>query len=491
MKRYIYKFSAILVLILASVTVSGQYNQTQYFMGIPQANRVNPAFRPPMNVYVGIPALSGIQFNLNNNMVSLSQIFQPLSGTDSVMTILHPDYDRQAFLNKLGNTGYIAMDADVQLLGVGFTIKDDWYVDFGLSLKANVAAYLPGDLITFLLEGNESFLGSSINLNNFGFEAMQYMESSLGISKNITDKLRVGGRFKLLFGGVGASLSSDRFEIDVNQDYSHTIHTDLSLNLSGPFSVPVNADGLPEDILFDDINGISEILNVLVNPGNSGVAFDLGAEYKLLDNLSLSASIIDLGFIGWKTNTFNLKANNNFSFDGFDLTDVIDETLTFDEMIANFGDSLKNSFDLSDGAEKFGTVLPTKIFIGANYRPVKYLGIGLLSKSTINEGHLSQALSLSANLYASDILSTSLVYTMTNRTYSNLGFGLAVRTGPVQIYTILDQIPLVWDKITFPDEGKAVPLPDRIDYLTFRFGINLVFGKAKQKKSDTPMLLEN
>jgi hypothetical protein len=488
MRRYIKRFSIVLALVIASLNMYGQYNQTQYFMGIPQANMVNPAFRPSTNVYVGIPALSGIYFSMNNNMLSLSQIFQPLAGTDSLMTILHPDYNRDAFLNRLGNTGYISADASIQILGLGFTIQDNWFVDLSLSQKASASAYLPGDLITLLLEGNEGFLGSSVDLTRLGFEAMQYMESSVGVSRNIGDKLRVGGKFKLLFGGVGASLKSDRLELDVNQDFSHTLHSDISLNLSGPFTVTIDEDGLIEDIVMDkDINP----MDILLNTGNSGVAFDLGAEYKILNNLSVSASIIDLGFVGWKTNTFNFKANNNFSFDGFDLTQVIDGDLTFDEMLENFGDSLKNSFVLTDSEERFGTGLPTKVFLGANYRPIKYFGVGLLSRSTINQGHFSQALSLSANLYAADILSASLVYTMANKTYSNLGFGLAVRSGPVQFYTIVDQIPLTWDKITFPEAEKAVSLPDRLDYINLRFGINLVFGKAKEKKSDTPMLLEN
>lgn len=485
-KRYI-KISLLLALVLFTINLSGQFSQTQYFMDMPQSNMANPALRPQMKVYIGLPAISGVYVSMNNNMLSLSQLFQPMAGTDSVMTILHPDFDRDAFLKKLGNTGYLTADASVQLLGIGFTVNNDWYIDLSLSQKATLSAYLPGDLINLLLDGNERFVGSTIDLSGFGFEAMQYMESSIGVSKNITSKLRVGGRFKLLFGGVGASLKSNLFEIDVNEDYSHTLRTDLSLNMSGPFTVLVNEDGLIDDILFDDN---IDPFDILVNTGNTGVAFDLGAEYRLFDNLTLSASITDLGFVGWKTRNFNLQANNNFSFDGFDVSGVIEGDLTFDEMLDQFADSLKNSFDLTDGALEFNTGLPAKVYIGASYKPVPFLGLGVLARSTINQGHLSQALSLSANLYAGDALSTSLVYTMANRTFNNLGFGLAFRAGPMQIYTILDQIPLSWDRITFPDADKPVPVPDRIDYINFRFGMNLVFGKVKQKKADVPMLLE-
>ena len=170
-----------------------------------------------------------------------------------------------------------------------------------------------------------------------------------GISKNINEKLRVGGRLKILFGGAGASIDNQRLDIDVGSDFSHTIHSDLVLNISGPVDITTNEDNFIDDIeLKDDINPFDLILN----GKNSGVAFDFGAEYQLLPNLSLSASIIDLGFIGWKSDVFNLKATNNFSFDAFDLTDVISGEQDFDSMLENLGDSLKNSFQLVDGEHR-------------------------------------------------------------------------------------------------------------------------------------------
>lgn len=484
--KYI-KFAASLLLLFSSAGLTGQVSQTQYFMNLPQSNLTNPAFRPSMNVYIGLPAISGISADINNNMFSLSHLFQPMAGTDSVITILHPDYDRDKFLKGLGNTGSVSSGVSIQLLGVGFTVNDDWFIDISLYERAAVSANLPANLFSLLLDGNEAFTGETIDLSGLGLLATQYMESSIAISKNIGSKLRVGGRLKLLFGGAGASLEADRLDLRVNEDNSHTLDTDLRLNISGPLSVIVDEDGMIEDIVADDN---IDPFDLLINPGNKGFAFDLGAEYRLLDNLSLSASIIDFGFIKWNSRTFNLQANNNFSFDGFDVTGVIKEELTFDEMLEQYSDSLKNSFDLNDSEESFTTWLPTRIFAGALYRPVNYLGLGLVSRTTITQRHVSQSLSLSANLYAGDILSTSLVYTMANRSYSNLGFGISVRMGPVQLYTVVDQIPANWTRLTLPDSDSPVVIPERIDFVNARFGLNLVFGKVKQKRTDTPMLLD-
>jgi len=464
-----------------------QVSQTQYFMSFPQANLANPAFRPVNKVYVGLPVLSNTFVSINNNLLNVNELLQPMPGMDSTMTPLHPDYDLDAFLNSLGKTGTISADVSTQIFGLGFTIANDWYVDISLSEKASVAAYIPRDFFRLAFKGNESFLGSSIDLSGLGFEAMQYMETSIGLSKNITEKLRVGARVKLLFGGAGMSIDNEQLTIDVNNDFSHTVTSNLELNVSGPVDFMTDVDNMISSVeIWDDVNPF----DILINSSNTGVAFDIGAEYKLLHNLSVSASVVDLGFIGWKSDVFNLKATNEFSFDGFDISSVIEGEQDFDEMLEHFADSLVDSFKLTDGAHNFSMGLPAKIFLGASFRPVSYLGLGVLSRSTINEGHLSQQLSLSANLYAGSFLSTSLTYTMANRSYNNLGFGMALRMGPVQIYGVADQLPLSWIRLEDSEDDMSIAIPNRMDFINMRFGINLVFGKVKQKAVDKPMLLD-
>lgn len=483
--RYIISF--LFVLVLSFGSLFAQVSQTQYFMSFPQANLANPAFRPANKVYIGLPVLSNTYINVSNNLFSISDILQPMPGSDSIMTPLHPDFDRESFLNSIGKTGKISADMSTQIFGLGFTIANDWYIDLSLAEKVFVSAYIPGDLFRLAFEGNESFVGSSIDLTGLGFEAMQYLETSLGISKNINEKLRIGVRAKLLFGGAGASIDNEQLTIDVNDDFSHTVTSDLRLNVSGPVDFITDVDDMITSVdVWDDINPF----DILINSSNLGLAFDFGAEYQLMHNLSVSASVVDLGFIGWKSDVFNLKATNKFTFDGFDLSKVIEGEEKFEVLLDNLGDSLIQSFEMTDGDNSFNMGLPAKVFLGANFRPVNYLGLGVLSRSTINQGYWSQQLSFSANLYASEFLSTSVSYTMANRSYNNLGFGLALRMGPVQIYGVADQLPIGWVKMESIEDDFSVDIPDRLDFINLRFGINLVFGKIKQKAVDKPMIFE-
>ena len=47
-------------------------------------------------------------------------------------------------------------------------------------------------------------------------------------------------------------------------------------------------------------------------PKNNGWGIDLGGNYQLTEQLSVSASIVDLGYIKWKTNPHNIKSHISF-----------------------------------------------------------------------------------------------------------------------------------------------------------------------------------
>ena len=220
------------------------------------------------------------------------------------------------------------------------------------------------------------------------------------------------------------------------------------------------------------------------------MGLDLGAEYMLMDNLQLSASLIDLGFIKWGRESYTFTASNDFTFDGFDISEVLEGDKEFDEIVDEFGDSLLTTFDFIESEDGYTTGLPTKLYLSASYRPLDFLSVGALSRTTIGMG-VRESLTLSATLFAGNVLSTSLSYTMTNRSFNNFGFGFGVRGGPVQFYAVVDQIPASW--VEFVDDGgnDRVVVPRRLDYINMRFGFNLLFGSYQTKKrADTPMLVE-
>ncbi len=486
MKNRIRIYGLLAGLLFISTGVFAQHIQTQYFMNIPQSSQLNPAFRPNANVYIGLPAISGIYFGMSNNLFNVTNLFQPIAGTDSIMTILHPDYDRDAFFRNIGNKAFLSGEVNLEILNIGFSVANDWWVDLGVTAKGMAQSRLPVDLFTLAFEGNGSFIGSSVDLSGMGMSAQAYLETHIGLSKNITDRLRIGGRLKLMQGALSASLTAEELEIQVNEDYSHSMNTVVELKLGGPFDVSLDEDGFIEDIIFREDAGFSEI-----GPSfsNLGLGIDVGAEYKLMDNLKLSASIIDLGYMKWGRESYIFRATNSFTFDGFDITEVITEDKDFDLILEELGDSLFSSFDFVGTEEGYTLGIPAKLYLAASYQPVDFLSLGVLSRTTFGMG-TRESLTLSATLLAGDVLSTSLSYTMTNRSFNNFGFGIGLRGGPLQFFTVVDQIPASWVEFTGDNGEERYVIPKRLDYINLRFGINLLFGRAKKRAADTPMLVE-
>jgi len=474
------------MILLMGSGVFAQHIQTQYFLNIPQSAQMNPAFRPDANLYLGLPVLSGAYLGMSNNLLNLTDLFQPMPGTDSIMTILHPDYDRDSFFRSIGRKGFVSTEINVPLLSAGFTVADIWWLEMGIGLKSSARAKLPADLFTLALEGNEDFVGSAANLSGTGFNAQAYLETYVGLSRNITERLRVGGRLKIMQGALSASLIANELEVQVNEDYSHVFNAEVALKMNGPFDPTLDEDGFIEDILFREDPAFSE-----VGPSfkNTGLGIDLGAEYSLMENLKLSASIIDLGFIRWGKEAYTFTASNDFTFDGIDITEGIISDRDIGEIIEEFGDSLLNTFDFVESDEPYTTGLPAKVYLAAAYRPVDFLSLGLLSRTSIGMG-VRESLTLSASLFAGDVLSTSLSYTITNRSFNNFGFGLGVRGGPVQFYAVIDQIPVSWVEFVGNNGNDHVVLPQRFDYINMRFGFNLMFGRAGINRIDKPMLVE-
>lgn len=78
------------------------------------------------------------------------------------------------------------------------------------------------------------------------------------------------------------------------------------------------------------------------------MAIDLGATYKLNDEWTFSASLLDLGFISWK-NTTKGTMSKDFTFDGFSEISVKDDGTNSENKLDNQVDQLVD--DLADLAK--------------------------------------------------------------------------------------------------------------------------------------------
>jgi len=493
------KYVLFVILFAVTLNVAAQNSQVLYYMNLPQNHLLNPALKPSNTLYIGLPVMSGINVNINNNFFNFSDVFVKGVVPDSIVTIFHPDYDPAEFIKKIKDVNSFEPEALVQLFGLGFGIGRDLYISLDINERIDGNIALPGDLLRLGFEGNEQFLGKTIDLSSLRGDIKYYREASLGFSKNFTEHLRIGVRAKTLFGIAAASIDNRSLGITVNDDYTHSFNADLSAYISAPVSFKLTGKNTIDTVIFDTgrfekvnsegdtITDINAIVDYFLETKNLGLGIDIGAEYKITDRLKVSAAVTDLGYIKWKKDVSNLKAKSDFLFSGIDMLEVYNGTMTFDSLGTILLDSLKNTFTLEDTKSAFTTYLPVGVTLGGSYNLTNNFSVGLLSYTRFVGSQIREALTLSANLNIRNVFSTTVAYTAMNHRYDNLGFGLAFKPGWFQFYLLADRIPVTWNKIK--SEDSAIPLPTSWNTVHVRLGMNLAFGNRVEKKNDKPMVM--
>jgi hypothetical protein len=494
------KSIAVLGLLLAGSSLLGQYSNVMYHMkSVPQSLSLNPAKQFRCDFYLGFPGLNSVFTNYGNNSFDLYDLVFPGTGeqADSLITILHPSYNIDDFINKIKISSLQSVDANISLFTMGFRAKKS-YISFDLSTKVAGRVALPKDLLAIVLKGNGDYIGQEANFSPLRVNATAYHEFSIGISRQLSPKLTFGFRPKFLLGVANVTTASPVPNVGLYTDpdnFDLTFHSRLEVNVSAPIDVYTNADGGIDSIVPKEIESGDIVKNVL-NFKNPGMGLDLGAEYQLTDKLILSASLIDLGFIRWGSNTYNFKQDGEFLFTGFDLSKgmVENSTWNFDDEAKALWDSVKALFDVTNQADAYFTFLAPKLYVGASYDVNRMIRLGFLSRTEYYGSKLRQSVSLSANFLLAGFMNVSAAYNIMNQSYDNLGIGFSIKGGPFQFYVITDKIPIQFTKIKaatgdFKDLDGWI-LPSELNSINVRFGLNLIFGCRHKKLLDKPMLME-
>lgn len=484
--------------LIAGTCLFGQYSNVMYYMqSVPQAHFLNPARQPLCNFYFGIPAASSVFVNYGNNSFDVYDLIFPGSGpqSDSLITILHPSYDIGEFIDKLKISNLQSADASVSLFSLGFRAKNS-YITIDLSTKTTARIAVPRDLMAIVLQGNGEFIGKEADFSPLRLNASAYHEFGIGISRRLTRHFYFGFRPKLLLGVANVTTANPVPDIGLYTDpdnFDLNFHSQLTLNVSAPIDVTYTSEGEIDNVEFRDIPD-NEIVNTILNVKNPGMGLDLGMEYKLTDKVALSASLLDLGFIRWGSNTYNFKQNGEFLFTGFDLSDglVEDSDWEFEDEAESLLDSIKTLFNVDDEAEAYFTFLAPKLYLGASYDLNNTLRLGFLSRTEFFGARLRQSLSLSANLFLAKFLNLSASYNILNGTYDNLGAGFALKLGPLHVYTVIDKVPVRWTKIEATtddfDELNGLIIPSKLNSINARIGLNFMFGCRQKRMNDKPLV---
>ena len=456
MKKNTFRFFLVLALSLFGTIASfAQQDLTLYNMEVvPQRMYVNPAFFPSYSkVNIGLPAISSNYLSLSNSGFKYSDLVRHRAD-DS----LYIDYNNM--LSKLAKRNYISSSIRIDLLSFGFAVKNN-YFSFNATEKIDVRFSYTKDFMSFLGKGNGASLGQEQNFG-FGLNMTHYREYGLGYSRKIDDRLTVGGKVKYLYGmeNISTERSNVSLTTDPN-DFSLTAKSDIKINMSGLDSTSTN-------------NISKDPSAYLSKRKNNGMGIDLGGTYKLTEKISLSASMIDLGFIKWKDDShMNIQShdkNASFTYKGIDLNNFINKDST-NNPTKKVTDSLQKVFKLDSTHNTYTTKLSTQLYLGGNYYFREKINVGAVAYGQFFDKKIHPALALSFNQRLGRWLNYSVSYSMYNRSYNNIGLGMGLNLGPVQLYTVSDNLL----GAIFPQNTKNLHL---------HFGINLTFGRKLDKDKD-------
>ncbi len=481
MKRSLHIFLLVAVLAgMATVTGRAQEANTLYFMKLPQANLMNPASQQYCNFYINIPVVGATNASVINSSITFSDLVFPGTGeyADSLITIFHPSYNIDDFLDKLHKKNFIAPSVTTNVLSFGFRAKN-LYFHVGVMEHASLYLGYPKDMMILMFKGNAGFAGQEADLSSMAMDAMAYGSYGIGVSSRVTDALSVGVRARFLSGIADASLVNNgtRLAID-GDDYTHTLHADLAMNLSAPVEVVTDSTGDVTDIVLqDDFDTPENVMHYLVNPENPGFAFDVGARYRFNDRFLVAASVLNMGMIRWKRDVSNFISRGEFVFSGLDVSPVFNvyDSTTLEDVADNLLDSLEAVFKPRVEHNAYTTVLPPRLYLGGTFTLAPSLNLGLLSRTEFQEKNVIQSFTLSANAAVKRWLNFTLSYTFSNYSFNNLGAGLSLRGGPIQFYVMSDY-------------ALGLIHPDTSESLGVWFGINLIFGCRERVMDDLPMI---
>ncbi len=465
------------LLLLAAIVFLGgsalfaQQDFTLYHMNyVPQSQYTNPSTMPKMKWYYGgvfVPLPTNVYTSISHTGLTWRQMWR--KDGDSL------EFDVNNIVNRVGKRNFLTAVYNHELMNFGWRSENSYW-SFAANFKNHARLTYPGDMLRFAKELNgQSFLGQRADFDQLGFDMSSYLEFSMNYARNVNDKLTIGLRPKLLWGASNIHTEYSEIGITTNDTlYDITLDGRMKVNGSGPGGALLQSAYTGDPVVQQTID------NVLYSKDkNWGAGLDLGATLEATEELTLSASVQDLGFIRWKNQNYSITSKDvQFQFKGIDVVEsyILGDSATPDPF-AELADSLSGfaEFDSTAG-EIYSTAIPSRVYIGGKYEISEQTYVTALGRTAFNRGRLSQSVSLGINTRVKKWLGAGLNWSMYNRHSFNVGAGFSWNLGPFQFYMTNDNI-------------MAFFAPDKTKNVHTRFGFNMTFGR-KEKDADNDGIID-
>ena len=498
-----------------ALSASAQQVTTLYFLeNAPMRHTINPAFQPVSRGFINFTPLGWMSISAGNNSFTLQDILFVDPVTGKTITPLHPNADRNAFLNQIRSMSLINGEATLGLLNMGFRIKENGYLTIGINERIVGGATLPKTIFDFVVGGGMKNLTpgatNNFSLGGLGAGSMIYTEISGGYSYKLNDEWTIGGKLKLLLGTAYAGMNTKKLSIDANTD-SWDINGTLDMDIAGPmnaqyFSQYVDGktmrqvidgfkDGSFDVNQFVDTSDPMALVTSALKPSGYGAAIDFGFTWKPIEYLQVTAALTDLGFIYWnRSNRYTCTVDTSFNGAGYiDYGDPAykDEQGNFSvgilmDTVKNRMMGLLDGVRMQDNGKGIAKMASARLNVGldANFWDNR-IGIGIVSATRLYNSRLYEEITLGAAFRPVNWFNIAVSYSlMNNGKYSNIGAGLSFMPyDGINMTLAMDYIPTSYAGVSNGSSGKKMyVIPDKAKMFNLALGFSVCWGTNRRDK---------
>lgn len=435
--------AGLLFLFLTQSVLAQQANTLFLMHAVPQSNQLNPAVQLKCKWFIGLPVLGTMHVNYSNSSFTYNDL---ANGNQLALDEVY---------NSLNRMNMVSAEVTAYLLSLGFRDGSSYFT-FSVADRFTTYNTYSKKLAGMLLYGNTQYIGETAGFNNTRINGTYFREYSAGWSLKYDSKTTLGARAKLLFGKASLHTGSSRISLGTDvETFDLSIAGDVTFNSSFPLILNQNSAGAITSI--DLAN--PRYLSILMNPRNVGIAADLGVIHEYTNDITLSASLLDLGMILWTDELYNINAEVDFIYEGVSEGTDFSAAAYFRDLT----DSIASDIIYDVTTRPYASTLPTQLILGGAYQYNQYISLGAVMRNVMVNRRISSSVTASVSVSYKERFQGSLSWSYLNNTLMNVGAGLAYTGRGMQVYAVSDNFL-----------GFFRPLDTRT--VNFRFGMNLMLG---------------
>jgi hypothetical protein len=468
------------ILLWVCFSAEAQNKQVMYdFADIPQSGMINPGVKSDFKWYAGVPGISGLSFQLGSSGVSAYDLFAS-DGVDFNTKV------RERLINGMTTRDEFSGTQQLELLNIGFRSSDpSVFYSFGVYSELDAIAYWIRDYAILAVDGNVGRLNQRFDLGDLKTRGEMLNVFHIGVNKQVNNKITLGARGKIYSSIFDFNSTRNKGYFITrpgeNNLLASRFNADMNWRTSGINAIKIanNDEALPATIVKRGLFG-----------GNIGLGIDLGFTYQLNKQTTFTASLLDLGFIYHSNDVENYTLKGDVTIEGVSVILPGDALNPSDDIWQDLLDNIEEILPFDNNFNSYVTFRPTKLNASLRYnwgeqsldrngddcdcaadgtglnRAPKFVNGAGGQLYMINRPRGPQtALTAFYQRRIGNVLAFKTTYTVDKFSYSNIGFGMNMQLGPMNLYVIADNL-LAYRNIA---DSR---------YASFQLGLNIIsWGK--------------